>query len=154
MTLLRPELVPLKLDPDRVDYLAQLAARIFQYLFLHLDAHLLIDHFNELTGCTPDLLEQSAELHATNPRDFVERLLASPPSRIPDLPHAEISELIRRIIEREGQPYERRFYDDILHANLSPQVYNRLSNAMNWPTRPMTPEEMLIDAMSQPLPEM
>src|SRR4051794_25126177 len=114
MTRLRPELIPPKLDPDHVEYLAQLAARIFQYLYLHLDAQILIDHFNELTSCTPDLLEQSAELHADNPRDFVERLLVPPPSRIPDLPHAEISELIRRIVEREGQPYERRFYDDLL----------------------------------------
>ena len=139
---------------DRVEYLAQLAARIFQYSFLHLDAHLLIEHFSELTNCAPEMLEQSAELYADDPRDFVERLLAPPPGPIPDLTPAELSELIRRISEREGQTYELRFYDDILHANLPLQVYNRLSNAMNWPTRPMTPEEMLIDAMSEPQPEM
>jgi len=71
-----------------------------------------------------------------------------------DLTHAELSELIRRIIEREGRLYEIGFWSDVLHANLPAQVYNRLYNAMNWPTRPMTPEEMLIDAMSQPLPGM
>ena len=154
MTILRPELVPPKLDPDRVEYLAQLAARIFQYLCLDLDAQLLIDHFSQLTSCAPNLLEQSVQLHSIDPREFVERLLAPRPGRIPDLTHAELSELIRRIIEREGRPYEICFWSDVLHANLPAHVYNRLYNAMNWPIRPMTPEEMLIDAMSQPLPGM
>src|SRR6266508_5361358 len=116
MTILRPELVPPKLDPDRVEYLAQLAARIFQYLYLHLDAELLIQHFSELTGCPPDLLDQSAELYATDPRDFVERLLAPSPGRIADLTHAELSELIRRITEREGRRYEIRFWGDVLYS--------------------------------------
>src|SRR6266545_4345585 len=153
MTLLRPELVPSDLDPERVEYLAQLAARIFQYLYLNLDAQLLIDHFNELTGCAPNLLEQSVQLHSTNPREFVERLLAPRPGRIPDLTHAELRELIRRISQRECRSYEICFWFDILHANLPPHVYNRLDNAMNSPARSMTPEEMLIDAMSQPLPD-
>jgi len=154
MTLLRPELVPPNLDPERVEYLAQVAARIFQYLYLDLDAQLLIDRFNELTGCASNVLEQSLQLYSTNPREFVERLLAPRPGRIPDLTHAELSELIRRISEREGRPYEICFWFDVLHANLPPHVYNRLYNAMNWPARPLTPEEMLIDAISQPLPGM
>jgi hypothetical protein len=113
VAFLRPELVPPNLDPERVEYLTQLAAHIFQYLFLHLDAQPLIEHFTQLTNCAPDLLEQSLQLHGTDPREFVERLLAPRPGRIPGLTHTELSELIRRITTREGQTYEIAFWSDV-----------------------------------------
>jgi hypothetical protein len=150
--MLRPELAPPQLESDYVEYLSQLAARIFSYLFLRLDAQLLIDHFCGLTGYSPTLLVSAAQLHVTNPRQFVEQLLVPNPGQIADLTDPELCELIRRIIEREGEPYELRFWEEIVRVNIPGQAYNRLYNSIYWPHRPMTPEEMLIDALRQPLP--
>lgn len=149
---LRAELLPSPLDDAVVEELAQLAARMFQYMWLRLDITPVRDHLLQRLACAPARFDRLALLYEQDPRAFIRTVALPPPHYLPDLAHVELYDMIGRILAREEPPDIRDFWEAMLWANLPSSVYNRLHNLMYWSTRSLSPHEMLVEAFNEPLP--
>ena len=152
---MRPELSPPSLDEARVARLAALAAQID-------GAHPgqwedALTEFNAEAGTALAFSYFQGIYGGQDHTTWVRTLLAAPHQRrVPDISHAELVELARRVMEADGEEHEVAFWVGMLALNIpDPQV----SDLIFWPgeyfgdgnnARELTPEEVIDIALARP----
>jgi hypothetical protein len=108
-------------------------------------AEIEIVAFNAVTGQN----YQRANFHeiegATSYEAFAGLAAAGPAPRIPDISDDEYVEIIGRLCRCEASEVETCFWIQLLRVNLANP---KISDLIYWPTREMTPAEILREALS------
>src|SRR5215469_10848208 len=125
---LRPELMPPTLDEERVARLAQLADHIDGALPGQWEKELA--EFNAEAGTDLEFLDFQGIYGGQDHETWVRKVVAaSHQRRLPDISHAELVELVRRVMEANGKEHEIDFWLGMLALNIPDP---RVSDLIYW----------------------
>jgi hypothetical protein len=158
---LRAELLPPRLDSERVERLAELAAELDGFVGSGEDRQALVDDFNRGAGTEFVFRDFQGIYGGTDHETWVRTVLSSPAAQpIPHVTREELVEVTRRIANVEGEEHEVNFWLQLLKANVPDPA---VSDLIFWPNlyfndeevRELTPEQIVDVALSHkptPLP--
>lgn len=145
---LRPELLPQSLDEAKVQRLAQLAAAIDGARPGSMGDE--VAEFNREAQTTLTFTDFQGIYGGQDHDTWVRQVLAAPyERRLPDVTRAELLELVRRVMENDGEEHEISFWLEMLALNIPDP---RISDLIFWPgeyfgdgdnSRELSPEQIV-----------
>ncbi len=114
----RPTILPLPLNEQRVQHLTDLADAIVAAMNAGDDPLRLIAEFNTAAACNLDVAAFHGAWEGSGTRTLVETVLRPAPAKVADITDHELLEIITYLMEGKGTESEESYWLDFLDRNL------------------------------------